>query len=204
MIANLRERRFNLEQLRELFTSEVEKEDEDELPIIVGSLSDKFEILANTFDQHEEQLYLIIELLKDIDAKELPKDKENELIKIGQEIEELREKSVSDIHFIHEYLLYAFPELENSYSRESDDVVQMKTLWNSVTENKNDDNTDYIFVNALKTLKDFLFITQSLEKNHETVLQIIEFTMEARDARVEQLANEEKARISDEVIDTIS
>ena len=204
MVANLRERRFNLEQLRELFTSEVEKEDEDELPVIVGSLSDKFEILANTFDQHEEQLYMIIELLKDVEAKELPKEKENELIKIGQEIEEFREKSVSDVHFIHEYLLYAFPELESSYSRDADDIVQMKTLWNSITDNKNDSNTDYKFVNALKTLKDFLFISQGLEKNHETVLQTIEFVMEARDARVEQLANEEKARMSDEVVDTIT
>ena len=204
LVANIRERRFNLEQLRELLTTEIEKDDEDELPMIIAMLSDKFETLANIFDMHEENLYSIIDLVKETAAKELPKEKEDELIKIGNQIEKHRKNTEIEIEYIRDSLLYAIPEWSNSYNKQLPDIEETKKLWNSITEVKNDANTDYEFINALKTTRDLLFITQNLEKSHEIVLQTIEFVIDARNARVEQNVNEEKARVSNEIIDTLT
>ena len=66
-------------------------------------------------------------------------------------------------------------------------------MWSNITEKT---DIDIKVVNALKTLKEIVSITQSLEKNHETVLQILENVEDARNGMVDLINAEEEDRTS--------
>ena len=158
-------------ELQNFISINIDVEKEDNLPHIVTIINEQLEELGVLFHEDEQVVYSIHTLIVGNKEEKLTSESLEKLLKLGNERNEINQKVVTKIEHIEDLIKYAVPESGESYLDNNPDIVQLKKLWTNISGKSQVDDK---IINSFKTLKEIVSITQSLEKNHETVLQVLE------------------------------